>query len=32
MWQALTGDDTFDLEYWVTRVANQPQRVAAVSA
>jgi ectoine hydroxylase-related dioxygenase (phytanoyl-CoA dioxygenase family) len=32
MWQALTGDDTFDLEYWVTRVANQPQRVAAASA
>jgi Phytanoyl-CoA dioxygenase (PhyH) len=27
MWQALTGDDTFDLDYWVTRVSNRPQRV-----
>jgi hypothetical protein len=27
LWQALTGDDTFDPEYWVTRVSNRPQRV-----
>ncbi|MBM7788142.1 phytanoyl-CoA dioxygenase family protein [Tenggerimyces flavus] len=27
MWRALTGDDTFDLDYWVTRVSNRPQRV-----
>jgi hypothetical protein len=32
MWQALIGDDTFDLEYWVTRVSNQPLRVAAAAA
>ena len=29
LWQALTGDDTFDPEYWVTRVSNRPQRVVA---
>lgn len=28
MWQALTGDDTYDPDYWITRVANRPQRVA----
>jgi hypothetical protein len=28
LWRALTGDDTFDLEHWVTRVTNRPQRVA----
>jgi hypothetical protein len=28
LWQALTGDDTFDLDYWVTRVTNRPRRVA----
>jgi Phytanoyl-CoA dioxygenase (PhyH) len=27
MWRALTGDDTFDLDYWATRVSNRPQRV-----
>jgi hypothetical protein len=27
MWRALTGDDTFDLDYWMTRVSNRPQRV-----
>jgi Phytanoyl-CoA dioxygenase (PhyH) len=27
LWQALTGDDTFDPDYWVTRVTNRPQRV-----
>ena len=29
LWQALTGDDTYDPEYWVTRVSNRPQRVIA---
>jgi hypothetical protein len=29
LWQALTGDDTYDPEYWVTRVENRPQRVIA---
>ncbi|WP_241995756.1 phytanoyl-CoA dioxygenase family protein [Kribbella antiqua] len=29
LWQALTGDDTYDPEYWVTRVSNRPQRVVA---
>jgi len=29
LWQALTGDDTFDPEYWVTRVLNRPRRVVA---
>jgi hypothetical protein len=29
MWRALTGDDTFDIEYWLTRVTNQPTRAAA---
>lgn len=29
LWQALTGDDTFDPEYWVTRVTNLPRRVVA---
>jgi hypothetical protein len=28
LWRALTGDDAFDLDYWVTRVSNRPQRVA----
>src|SRR4051794_19556435 len=32
LWRALTGDDTFDLDYWVTRVTNRPQRVAAPTA
>lgn len=27
MWQALTGDDSIDPDYWVTRVSNRPQRV-----
>jgi hypothetical protein len=31
MWRALTGDDTFDLDYWVTRVSNRPQRVVATA-
>ncbi|MER5919159.1 phytanoyl-CoA dioxygenase family protein [Streptomyces mirabilis] len=26
LWRALTGDDSFDLDHWVTRVSNQPRR------
>jgi ectoine hydroxylase-related dioxygenase (phytanoyl-CoA dioxygenase family) len=29
LWRALTGDEGFDLEYWVTRVSNRPQEDAA---
>ena len=29
LWRALTGDDAFDIDYWVTRVANRPQEAAA---
>lgn len=25
LWRALTGDDSFDLDHWVTRVSNRPQ-------
>lgn len=32
LWQALTGDDTYDPDYWVTRVTNRPQRVIGVGA
>jgi hypothetical protein len=28
LWRALTGDESFDLEHWVTRVSNRPQRSA----
>ncbi|MCQ4211283.1 phytanoyl-CoA dioxygenase family protein [Streptomyces longispororuber] len=28
LWRELTGDDTFDLDHWVTRVANRPQEPA----
>lgn len=28
-WRALTGDDSFDLDHWVTRVSNRPQGDAA---
>ncbi|MDX3845603.1 phytanoyl-CoA dioxygenase family protein [Streptomyces europaeiscabiei] len=24
LWRALTGDESFDVEYWVTRVSNRP--------
>jgi hypothetical protein len=24
LWRALTGQDSFDLEHWVTRVTNRP--------
>jgi hypothetical protein len=29
LWRALTGDDAFDLDFWVTRVSNRPQAVPA---
>ena len=29
LWQAMTGDDTYDPDYWVTRVTNRPQRIVA---
>lgn len=29
LWQALTGDDTFDPDFWVTRVTNRPTRIVA---
>jgi Phytanoyl-CoA dioxygenase (PhyH) len=29
LWRALTGDDSFDLDHWVTRVTNRPQEVSA---
>jgi hypothetical protein len=28
LWRALTGNDAFDLDYWMTRVNNRPDRVA----
>jgi hypothetical protein len=28
LWRALTGNDAFDLDYWMTRVHNRPDRVA----
>ncbi|GAA2371291.1 hypothetical protein GCM10010404_28150 [Nonomuraea africana] len=28
LWRAMTGDDTFDIDYWRTRVSNRPGRVA----
>ncbi|MEU8569593.1 phytanoyl-CoA dioxygenase family protein [Streptomyces pathocidini] len=28
LWRALTGDDSFDLDHWVTRVTNRPNRVS----
>ncbi|MEU0566834.1 phytanoyl-CoA dioxygenase family protein [Nonomuraea sp. NPDC005983] len=28
LWRALTGDDSFDLDHWVTRVTNRPRRTA----
>jgi len=27
LWRAISGDDTYDPNYWVTRVSNRPQRV-----
>ncbi|WP_329266988.1 phytanoyl-CoA dioxygenase family protein [Streptomyces sp. NBC_01451] len=29
LWRALTGDEDFDLDHWVTRVTNRPQEVSA---
>jgi hypothetical protein len=29
LWQALVGDDSYDPDYWVTRVTNRPTRVVA---
>jgi hypothetical protein len=28
LWRALTGDTTFDIDYWMTRVSNRPGRAA----
>lgn len=28
LWRALTADSDFDLDYWMTRVANRPQEAA----
>ncbi|WP_112134622.1 phytanoyl-CoA dioxygenase family protein [Glycomyces dulcitolivorans] len=28
LWRALTGDASFDIDYWATRVANRPGRAA----
>ncbi len=29
LWRSLIGDDSFDLDHWVTRVSNRPGRVVA---
>ncbi|MFC8198748.1 phytanoyl-CoA dioxygenase family protein [Streptomyces sp. NPDC057298] len=29
LWRSLTGDASFDLDHWVTRVSNRPQEEAA---
>lgn len=29
LWRALTGDDSYDLDHWVTRVSNRPQGKAS---
>jgi hypothetical protein len=29
LWRALIGDDSYDPDYWVTRVTNRPTRVVA---
>jgi hypothetical protein len=29
LWRALIGDDSYDPDYWVTRVTNRPMRVVA---
>ncbi|MDT0446617.1 phytanoyl-CoA dioxygenase family protein [Streptomyces johnsoniae] len=29
LWRALTGEDDFDLDHWVTRVSNRPERQPA---
>jgi hypothetical protein len=32
LWRALTGDETFDVSYWLTRIENEPRRRAAALA
>jgi hypothetical protein len=27
MWRFLTGDDSFDVHYWMTRLENQPENL-----
>lgn len=29
LWRALTGDESFDLDHWVTRVSNRPRKEAS---
>jgi hypothetical protein len=29
LWRSLTGDDSFDVDHWVTRVSNRPQEQIA---
>jgi hypothetical protein len=29
LWRALIGDDSYDPDYWVTRVSNRPRRMVA---
>jgi len=28
-WRFLTGDESFDSNYWLTRIENKPERLAA---
>lgn len=30
LWRFLTGDETFDAHYWLTRVENRPERIVSV--
>ncbi|MCX4880427.1 phytanoyl-CoA dioxygenase family protein [Streptomyces sp. NBC_00847] len=30
LWRELTGDDAFDIDYWVTRTANRPKAAADI--
>ena len=32
LWRFLTGDEQFDSHYWLTRIENNPERVAAAAA
>jgi len=32
MWRALTGDESYDLDYWVTRVTNRPRPLTAATS
>ena len=29
LWRFLTGDDTFDAHYWLSRLENEPENVLA---